>query len=376
MIANIDPAVKKHPDLYDRVAARLRREHHGRNYGRWGDSSLAQQFNGWVKTAEDDGKPGLESFFAMLAAHGVLCKSTQDRFSLEVEKRGLMDWAREQLQPAKDRTGKKDRSKKKSKKIKVEVTETSSPAEPIQSAKDIPLQSIESDPVPDSFTLPGLRPSCGATTVPSPEPPAKKQPEPYTSQHFAVEPAPKRHKATHEPAERQATTMIHAATQTDPEMPPVWVPPLLSDFTDAVSGLTEAFPGLTEALRTSFQDAISQQTEVLTQIMPETIKATIQEAIVEEAARQRGDQIFQPAATRLPVVEMARPRSTYVKYEPQATPARRVTTLRTDIEYEDPHVMEARLVSRRGATGMGQESEGFVNLAAFRYLPDGQGRRL
>lgn len=378
MIGNIDPAVKKHPDLYHRVVKRIKQEHplSGRPRGRWGDSSLSQQFNGWVRTAGENDKPSLESLFAMLAAHSVLCKSTTDKFSLEVQKRGLKEWAHEQLKLAKDQAGKKGRPKKKAKKIKVEATETVSAVASIQSLKDIPLPSIERDPDTEIHSSPVLRPSCVVGTIPSPKPLVEKRAEPHTSQHFAVGPAPKRHKEADEPVERRPSKMTDTATQTDNEEPSVSVPDLLSALTGAVSTLQETFTASTEALKMTFQETVSEQTKAMTQVFPTVIRETVQEAVSEEAARQRGDPLLRPQGARLSTYEVARPRPTLGGYEPLTTPARRGPALRTEIEYEDGSVVEQRLVGRRAAAVMQQEPEGVVNLSAYRYFPDGQGRRL
>ncbi|CAM1502450.1 Fc.00g044340.m01.CDS01 [Cosmosporella sp. VM-42] len=367
-ILNIIPEAKAHPDLYNRVVKRISEA----NFGRcrtWSDYQPIKHFYGWALTAGENDKPDLEILISLLAVHRTLAHTTNDKFAIEVENRGLKEWVAKKLRSLKgegqseELTKREKRRKKKKPTVKVENSEEVEEGV-IQGTKraieESIIHTIERDLTsPRNGFLPKAQPVPKFITA-SPKEPYQCQPVPEPQAAIG---APT---ADNEPAKRQRTEYLPPprriancdnSAQTDEAMLHSWVLQNLSKFV--------------KPIKEAFEDVVAAQTETLTRTVPNGLQNAIQQAVAAEANRQRNAQIAPPRAQRngpLANLGTRRQQQPYLDGH-HPGPARPPATPR------GPAYDEGMRGDRRGRANWAPEGERVMDFQEYEYRPEALSRR-
>ncbi|KAH6981767.1 hypothetical protein BKA56DRAFT_615879 [Ilyonectria sp. MPI-CAGE-AT-0026] len=356
-ISYILPEAKNDPDLYQRVIDKL----HGTGVGRcvtWSQYHCSHHFGSWAIVASDEERPSLEFFLTALAAHQALSRTSNDKFTNEVRRRGLILWARKKLQP-------KALAAVKNEKHHANRSPDESPTDgSSENGSDEAHPSIEQSkrqgkqggkwPSKHSPTPPSLQ---GSPQPASPFPPApslKRKRTAYFEPHAGR--TQKAVNSDHEP-HRAPVPTSNAATQTD-------------NIDEIANGRMEdivnrAVEKVADAMKKSFGEALAQQTRTLTEFLPMAVRQAFRQDVADEVARH------QPRAMRPAEPEMALARPAYSAYPPS-----RAQTQVYDMgeyQYEDVRTVGGR---GRGLTTIAAaDLDRLVGLEAYRVTRGPEQRR-
>ena len=275
VVQNIDPRVKKHTELYNRVVLQLQELKRGR-CRTWGETSLSKEFHSWARIAHADDKPNLDAMIALFAAHGTLSTTSSDKFSTIVEKRHLRQWVEEELRLLDQQAGTEEASAKKgTKAVKAEakVDDILMALGVNQSGnQEVILPSIEQDPPAMQHAHSKIKAKRQRVISPESDSGSDSSHEDSPEELMAVVPT-KRHKTNHE----NVQPARDANMQTDNNLLPNTVSEAISDMAQTIissnSKVAESIAtAIKDGVSTAIKDGMAQQTESLKSIFQETMQ--------------------------------------------------------------------------------------------------------
>lgn len=96
IIRCILPEAKKHPELYEKVIAKVRSSKISRPK-RWRESGFIRNFIGWLALTNKGARPDLEDAVAVLAIFDCYSSNTPSNFRTALASHGLREWAIREL---------------------------------------------------------------------------------------------------------------------------------------------------------------------------------------------------------------------------------------------------------------------------------------
>ncbi|KAF7552780.1 hypothetical protein G7Z17_g4071 [Cylindrodendrum hubeiense] len=351
-IENILPEARNDPNLYQRIVKKLRETGVGRCQ-KWGQYQLTNRFYQWAEFAPDEERPTMEFFLTILAAHGALARSRNDKFFHETKRRGLIEWAREQLQPKTPTVTKEQHhsntSSTKSPSTRVSQESRGSVHPSIKQSETTPEQHSKRS-IQKSVMVPSIQDSRQLTS-PFPSAPSLKRKMPS---HFEQDACQEPKVAyTHYKPHRVPVPTRDVATQTD-------------KTDELVNARTqEMIDNIVGAVTTTFTDALARQTGTLTAYLPAAVRQAFQQDVADEVSRQ------QPRVIRPVEMEMAVARPNYPTYASARAQSQVYDVV--DCQYEDVQTVGGR--GRGLATFVATGVDRVLGVEAFRFTRGPEQRR-